>query len=94
MTTFMVRFLGLTNHSRLFQIVLHCQPSLSKNFLIERLSMTHRKTLAVIASEERVNYHTLRRWLLKSKVKCQRVGTTYLVRACDVKKIVKAGGKC
>ena len=52
-------------------------------------------TLSSISEQRKINYHTLRRWLGKTKVKTERAGTMILIKQTDVPKILAVGGvKC
>lgn len=48
-------------------------------------------TLSEIAQRERINYHTLRKWKMKARVKETRVGTVMLIKKTDVSRILRAG---
>lgn len=46
-------------------------------------------TLKNLSDEKSVNYHTLRSWVLRSRVKTKKMGNMILIRKKDVNKIMQ-----
>jgi len=50
-------------------------------------------TLKQIATTHRINYHTIRKWAIKSRVDTRRLGVQIFIKRQDVQKVLEAG-KC
>ena len=56
------------------------------------MNLTQYVSLREISEQKQINYHTLRRWKIRSRVREERRGTMIFIRRRDVGKILKVGG--